>query len=148
MNTRMRTGGQANEGQLLPGEPRWLSERSFRQGDVPAVRRFTRAFGLRAGVASGRLSDFVLAASEASACVTARGPCTARIRLWTGGQRAFCEARGDGLLIRRTSSFDQPAGQRDEEEALRRLVLQQVADYVSVAGSPEGIRVLLSMTVA
>ena len=36
----------------------------------------------------------------------------------------------------------------DEEEALRRLVLRQLSDYVSVAGGPGGIRVMLSMTVA
>jgi hypothetical protein len=130
-----------------------LSERSFRQADVPAVRRFAREFGLRAGLAKSRLSDLVLAVSEACACATAGGPCTARVRLWMSGSRAFCEARGDGMLLRRVpagTEFAQarPAGRQAEEEALRHQVLRQLSDYLSVADGPGGIRVMLSMTVA
>lgn len=147
-NARMRGGWQASEGRLPPDEPRDLAERGFRQGDVPAVRRFTRAFGVRTGIASGRLTDFVLAVSEASACATAWGPCTARVRLWRAGRRAFCEVRGDGLLLRRAPEGAWPAGRQDEEEALRRLVLQQLSDYVSVVAGPRGLQVMLSMTVA
>jgi hypothetical protein len=148
MNTRIRGGWQASESRLPLTEPRLLAERAFRRGDVPAVRRFTRAFGGRTGMAATRLADFVLAVSEASACATAWGPCTARVRLWMAGRRAFCEVNGDGLLVRRVPSSSRPAGREDEEEALRRLVLRQVSDYVSVAASPGGVRVVLSMTVA
>jgi hypothetical protein len=148
MNARMRGDWQASEGRLPVNEPRCLAERGFRQGDVPAVRRFTRAFGVRTGIASSRLSDFVLAVSEASACATAWGPCTARVRLWLSGSRAFCQVRADGLLLRRAPDGTWPAGRQDEEEALRRLVLRQVSDYVSVAASQNGIQVMLSMTVA
>src|SRR5579859_1656906 len=101
MNTRMR-GWQASDGRLPLKSPYPFAERAFRQGDVPAVRRFTQAFGVRAGIASARLSDFVLAVSEAAACATAVGPCTARVRLWVTGRRAFCEVRGDGMLMRRS----------------------------------------------
>jgi hypothetical protein len=41
-----------------------------------------------------------------------------------------------------------PDGLRGEEAALRRRVLRQVSDYVSVASGPDGAWVLLSMSVA
>jgi hypothetical protein len=151
MNTRM-LGWQATDGRPPLSAPHGLAERAFRQGDVPAVRLFTRAFGARAGIEPGRLTDFVLAVSEAMACATVCGPCTARVRLWAAGNRAFCEVRGDGML--RTSPGIGPGGpvkpgrRHSEEEALRHLVLKQLSDYVSVASGPDGVWVLLSMTVS
>lgn len=137
------------EGRLAPDDSRWQAERAFRRGDVPAVRRFTRAFGARAGLVSTRLSDFVLAVSEAAACATSRGPCTAWVRLWVTGRRAFCEVRGDGLLVRRPAHQALPSGRADEEDALRRLLLRRLVGHVSVASGPnDGVRVLLSMPVA
>ena len=97
MNARMR-GRQASDGRVPVSAPRWLAQRAFRQGDIPAVRRFTRAFCARAGIGPARHADFVLAVSESAACATAVGPCTARVRLWMTGPRAFCEVRGDGML--------------------------------------------------
>jgi len=141
MNTRMR-GWQASEGRLPLSAPHWLAARAFRQGDVPAVRQFTQVFGIRAGIASARLADLVLAVSEAAACATAVGPCTARVRLWVTGTRAFCEVRGDGML-RRAAHSARPG----EEEALRSWVLRRISDNVSFASGPDGVRVLLSMTV-
>jgi hypothetical protein len=146
MNTQMR-GGQTSESRLPLSDIRELAERAFAQGDVPAVRRFTRAFGARAGIGAGRLADFVLAVSEAAACVTAVGPCIARVRLWMVGTRAFCEVRGDGMLLGRARGL-RPVGGAGEEEALRRWVLRQLSDHVSVASGPDGVHVLLSMQVA
>ena len=54
MNARIR-GMQASDSRLPLSVPRLLTERAFRQGDVPAVRRFTHAFGVRTGIAPGRL---------------------------------------------------------------------------------------------
>jgi hypothetical protein len=147
MNARTR-GLQASDDRLPLSVPHRLTERAFRRGDVPAVRRFTQAFGARAGIGTRRLADFVLAVSEAAACATAVGPCTARVRLWMTGTRAFCEVRGDGLLLRRSARGTGPGGQPGEEEAMRRWVLKQLSDYVSIASGPEGVRVLLSMQVA
>jgi hypothetical protein len=146
MNTRM-LGWRATDGRLPLDASDGLAERAFRQGDVPAVRLFTRAFGGRVGIEPRRLTDFVLAASEAMACATACGPCTARVRLWAAGNRAFCEVRGDGMLLR-TSPGSGPGRRHSEEEALRHLVLKQLSDYVSVASGPDGVWVLLSMTVS
>ena len=148
MGTRLEGNWQASEGRVPPDGPRWPAEHAFRQGDAPAVRRFSRAFGARTGMAAARLGDFVLAVSEAAACATAWGPCTARVRLWRAGRRAFCEVRGDGLMVHRALSGARPASGDGEEEALRRLVLRQVSDFVSVATDPHGVRVTLSMTVA
>jgi hypothetical protein len=125
--------------------PNWVAERSFRQCDIPAARQFTRAFWARARLDPARLADFVLAVSEATA-VAARGPGSARLRLWLASTRAFCEVRGDGLLVRQPSSGQDPW--QDETEALRHCVLRQFADYVSVASGPDGAWVLLSMTVS
>jgi hypothetical protein len=147
MNTRM-LGSQASDSRLPLNAPQRLTERAFRQGDVPAVRRFTRAFGLRTGMGPGRLDDFVLAVSEAAACATAVGPCTARVRLWVTGARAFCEVRGNGMLLRRSARGTAAAGRPGEEEALRRSVLGQLSDYVSIASGADGVRVQLSMRVA
>jgi hypothetical protein len=147
MNTRMRA---AKDGQARPAhrEPRWLAEQAFRKGDVPAVRRLARAFAARAGLASARVADFVLAVSEAAASATAWGPCTARVRLWTTGGRAFCEVRGDALMLRRSTPAAVLAGRQDEEEALRRLVLQQICEFFSVATGDNGVRVLLAVPVS
>ncbi|MGH3251693.1 MAG: hypothetical protein ACRDOI_36545 [Trebonia sp.] len=142
MSTRRR-GWQASDARLALDAPRWLVERAFRRGDVPAVRRFTRLFGMRSGLGPARLADFVLAVSEAAACATAAGPCTARVRLWVTGSRAFCEVRGDGMLLRRAVRGTRPG----EEEALRRWVLKQLSDHVCVASGPDGEWVLLSMAV-
>jgi hypothetical protein len=145
MNIQMR--GSQTSGRLPLSSQRWLAERAFRQGDVPAVRRFTQAFGARTGIAAGRLADFVLAVSEATACAAAVGPCTPRVRLWLTGPRAFCEVRGNGML-RRSVRGTQPCGRPGEEEAMRRWVLKQLSDYVCVASGPDGVRVQLSMRVA
>jgi hypothetical protein len=140
---------QRAERRQSPDQPRCLAVRAFQRGDVPAVRRFTKAFGVRTGIASARLADFVLAVSEAAACATACGPCTARVRLWLAGGRAFCEVRGDGILLRRASRYPRLDGRLGEEEAMRRLVLRQLSDYFCVtAGSDDGVRVLLSMSVS
>jgi hypothetical protein len=147
MNTQMR-GSQAGHGRLPLSTQHWLTERAFRQGDVPAVRRFAQAFGVRTGIAAARLADFVLAVSEATACTTAVGPCAPRVRLWLSGPRAFCEVRGNGMLLRRSARGTRPYGRYSEEEAMRRRVLKQLSDYVCVASGPDGVRVLLSMRVA
>lgn len=178
MDTRRRSSRSSDGGLPLAGLSR-LTERTFRPGDVPAVRRFAKAFAMRAGLRPARIADFVLAASEATACATAWGPCVTRVRLWMTGRRAFCEVRGDALIMRRAtqgstwpgtafwhgaaargtarhaSSRDgtawpgtEPAGGlHGEEAALRRRVLRQVCDYVSVASGPDGAWVLLSMSV-
>ena len=147
MDTRTR-GPQASDGRLAHGATRWLGERAFRQGDIPAVRRFAEAFGARAGIGSERLTDFVLAVSEASACATAAGPCTARLRIWATGTRLFCEVRGDGVLLRRSAVGPRPGGRPGEEEALRRWVLRRLSDHVSVASGQSGAWVLFSMRLA
>lgn len=144
MNAQER-GWRSGQGQLPPGGPSRMVERAFRQEDVPAVRRFTQAFGSYTGIGTARLADFVLAVNEAVACATAWGPCTARVRLWATGTRAFCEVRGNGTRLRRCA---RGIGRHGEEEALRRWVLQQVTDYVSVASGPDGTWVLLSMALS
>ena len=142
----MDTKRLASNGRLLRSVPEWLAEQSFRQCDIPAVRQFARTAGARAGMVPGRLSDFVLAASEATASATARGPCAARVRLWVTGNRAYCEVRSDSAHAWRHGG---PASTGPgEEEALRRWVLRRLSDYVSVASGSDGVWVLLSMTVA
>lgn len=142
MNTMMQNW-RASGDQLPLGAVQGTAERSFRRGDIPDARQFTRAFAARAGLSPPRLADFVLAVSEAAAFATARGPGTARVRLWRAGQRAFCEVRGDGFLAQQT-----PHARQGEEQALRHWVLQRLADYVSVASGQDGAWVLLSMTVS
>lgn len=138
-------GWRASDGRLPASGPAWLAERAFRRNDVPAVRRFAQAYGARAGIVAGRLADLVLAVSEATASATAWGPCAVRVRLWMAGRRVFCEVRGDGFIVRRTPGGSGAAG---EEEALRRWVLRQIADHVSVVSGQDGVRVMLSMTAA
>jgi hypothetical protein len=167
------------DGGLPRAESSWLAERTFRPDDVSAVRRFAESFGARAGLLPARLADFVLAGSEAAACATAWGPCITRVRLWMTGRRAFCEVRGDAMIMRRATQgsawpgaacwrgtaargtarhgtarhgtawpgTEPPDGLHGEEAALRRCVLRQVCDYVSVASGPDGAWVLLSMSV-
>jgi hypothetical protein len=141
-NASMRDG-QVTGGQRPGGVAHSLAERHFRQADIPSVRRFARDFGVRAGLGTARLSDFVLAVSEAAACAVTRGPCTARLRLWASGSRVFCETRGDGLSDRGPVGPGRP----DEAEALRRRLLRQLCDYVCVESGPDGVMVLASIGV-
>jgi hypothetical protein len=96
-------------------------------------------FGARVGMRAVRLSDFVLAVSEAAACTVAGGPCTARLRLWTTGHRVFCEVRGDGLSHR-------GPGRQDEAEMMRRTLLHRLCDYASVQAGPDGVTVLAAIS--
>ena len=173
MDTRRR-GWWPSDGRLPLAESRWLAERTFRRDDVPAVRRLAEAFGARAGLGSARLADYVLAVSEAATCATAWGPCIARVRLWMTGRRVFCEVRGNAMIMRRAmrgatwqgatcwhgtaahstvrqgaawQGTQPPDGLHGEEAALRRRVLRQLSDYVSMASGPDGAWVLLSMSV-
>ena len=140
MNTRMRDWRATERQQPMAGVHS-LAERTFRQADIPSVRRFAVEFGARAGLRSARLSDFVLAVSEAAACTVAGGSRTARLRLWTTGPRVFCEAHGDSL------SQHGPGGQ-DEAERLRRRLLHRLCDYASVQAGPDGVTVLASLSVS
>jgi hypothetical protein len=145
MNTRMRGSDASSEHPLAP-VARSLAEQAFRQRDIPAVRRAAATFAARAGLGAAKLSDFVQAVSEAAGCAVAQGPCTARLRLWRMGNRAFCEIIADGMLqADGTSGRLRPA---DETEALRRWLLHRLCDHVSVRTGPHGVTVILSMTVA
>jgi hypothetical protein len=141
MNIRIR-GENATDGQLLAVRCS-LAAKTFRRADIPAIRRFASLFGARAGMDAARLGDFMLAVSEAAACATSHGPCTARLRLWTTELRAMCEIRGDGVLFSRGPD---PARHGDAE-ALRRWLLHQLCDHVSVDDGPQGVTVRFSMTV-
>ena len=145
MNTRMRGSDASSEHPLAP-VARSLAEQAFRQRDIPAVRRAAATFAVHAGLEAARLSDFVQAVSEAAACAVAQGPCTARLRLWTMGSRAFCEITADGMLQAGGSRGGPcPVG---ETEVLRRWLLRRLCDQVSIRTGPHGVTVILSMTVA
>ena len=139
MSARM-DGWHPGNGQLpLPGTP--LAERTFLQSDLPAIRRFAAAFGAGAGIKAGRRADFVLAVSEAAASALAYGPCSARLRLWTVGTRAFGEIYADEMMLPQG-----PRGVRqDGAETLRRWLLRQLCDDVSVEPGPHGATVRFSV---
>jgi hypothetical protein len=139
-NTRL-LNWRATDGLLSLGGAQAVVERTFRQGDIPSLRRSAIEFGIRAGMRSVRLADFVLAVSEAAACTVAGGPCTARVRLWTSGQRVFCEAHGHSLAHRGPS-------RHDEAERLRRRLLSRLCDYASVETGPGGVTVLAALAVS
>jgi hypothetical protein len=139
MSDRM-DGRRPGNGQLpLPGTP--LAERTFLRSDLPAIRRFAAAFGAGAGIKAGRHADFVLAVSEAAACALAYGPCSARLRLWTSGKRALGEIYADETLLRQGP----PGVQQDGAETLRRWLLRQLCDDVSVEPGPHGVTVRFSV---
>jgi hypothetical protein len=131
------------DGQLALSGANSLAERSFRRADIPSVRRFALEFGTRAGLGAVRLSDFVLAVSEAAACSVTRGPCTAKLRIWASGPRVFFETHGDGL----SDPGPGGPGRSDEADALRRRLLRQLCDYSSVESGPDGVTVLASLGV-
>ena len=133
-------GWRSGSGRLpLPGTR--LAERTFRELDLPAIRRFVAEFGARAGVEARRHVDFVLAVSEAAACALSYGPCSTRLRLWTGGTHAFGEIYADEMMLRQG-----PLGVRqDGAETLRRWLLRQLCDDVSVEPGPHGVTVRFSV---
>ena len=135
------TGGRPTGSCPWAAPTRW-SERTFRQGDIPSVRRFAVEFGARAGMRSVRLSDFVLAVSEAAACTVAGGPCTARLRLWTIGPV------GSSARPAATASPIGGPSRHDEAETLRRGLLHRLCDYACVQAGPDGVTVLASISVS
>ena len=136
-----RMGGRRPGSGHLPPPGTRLAERTFRQSDLPEIRRFAAAFSARAGIEAGRHADFVLAVSEAAACALAYGPCSARLRLWTAGTRALGEIHADEMLLRQG-----PRGVRqDGAETLRRWLLRQLCDDVSVEPGPHGVTVRFSV---
>jgi serine/threonine-protein kinase RsbW len=139
----MRGQSASSEHPLLP-VVRSLAEQTFQLADIPAVRRAAAVSGARAGMGTAKTADFVQAVSEAAACALGQGPCTARLRLWTTGRRAFCEISGDGMLV-----TDGPWHARQGDAGkLRRWLLQQLCDHVSVESGPQGVTVRLAMSVA
>jgi anti-sigma regulatory factor (Ser/Thr protein kinase) len=138
--TRDRT---ASEEEHLPSAMGSHAKLTFRRQEVPSVRRFAAEFGARAGLASGQLSDFVLAVSEAAASAVSHGPATARLRLWNTGARVLCEIRGEGMLPAQSPGI---ASQTDTEK-LRRGLLRQVCDHVCFESGPDGMTVRFSVTV-
>jgi hypothetical protein len=133
-------GWRRGSGRLpLPGTR--LAERTFRELDLPAIRRFAAEFGARAGVEARRHADFVLAVSEAAACALAYGPCSARLRLWTVGKHALGEIYADETLPRQGP----PGIRQDGAETLRRWLLRQLCDDVSVEPGPHGVTVRFSV---
>jgi hypothetical protein len=141
MNTWMRPW-RTSDGQQSLGGSRSPAERTFHRGDVPSVRRFAGEFGTRAGIGAAQLADFVLAVNEAAACAVTAGSCAAKLRLWTVGARAFCAVSGGS-----TPHQGPGSGGPGDVEAVRRRLLHQLCDYVSVQSGPDGVTVLLSMTV-
>jgi hypothetical protein len=136
-----RTNGWRPGSGRLPLPGMGLAEQTFHQSDLPAIRRFAAKFGARAGVEGGRHADFVLAVSEAAACALAYGPCTARLRLWTVGTRAFGDIYADEMMLRQG-----PRGVRqDGAETLRRWLLRQLCDDVSVEPGSHGVTVRFSV---
>lgn len=126
---------------LLPPPGTRLAERTFGQSDLPAIRRLAAAFGARAGIEAGRHADFVLAVSEAAACALAYGPCSATLRLWTAGTRALGEIHADEMLLLQGAH----GVRQDGAETLRRWILRQVCDDVSVQPGPHGVTVRFSV---
>jgi len=140
MNTRMHDRRAGREALTAVGY--WPAERTFRRADVSSVRRLAADFGSGTGIGSMRLADFVLAVSEAASCVVAGGPgCPARLRLWTTGPRVLCEVRGGAP---RQCAGGSGYG---EAEEMRRWLLGQLCDYSSVSSGPDGVMVLLSISV-
>ena len=136
-----RTDGWRSGGGRLPLPDTRLAQQTFRQSDLPAIRRFAAEFGARAGIEAGRHADFVLAVSEAAACVLAYGPCSDRLRLWTAGTRALGEVYADEMLLRQGPR----GGRQDSAETLRRWLLRQLCDDVSVEPGPHGVTVRFSV---
>ena len=120
-----------------------LSKLRFRRQEIPAVRRLASEFGIRAGMADGRLADFVLAVSEAAACALSNGAATARLRLWSTGARVHCEIRGEGML-----PVDGPGrAEPGDADTLRRWLLKRICDHVSLEPGPYGVTARFSVTV-
>ena len=142
MNTRMHSPSAYARDRLFSAECS-MARLSFRQADVPAVRRFAIVFGARCGMSADRLADFVLAVSEAAACTVSHGPCTATLRLCTTGARVICESRGDSMLF---GHGPRAVGQGGAD-ALRRRLLRRVCDHASIEAGPHGVTVRFSMTV-
>ena len=143
VNTRMRGHNPLHEERLLSTDCS-LARLAFRRADIPAVRRVAAAFGMRAGMGSPALADFVLAVSEAAACAVSHGPCTARLRLWQAGPRVFGEIRGDGILL----GHGPRAVEQSDADGMRRRLLRRICDHALVESGPHGVTVRFSITVA
>jgi hypothetical protein len=143
VNTWLR-GWTAGNGEGLLSAICSLAKVTFRREDIPVVRRFATAFGIRAGMGSGQLPDFVLAVNEAAACALCHGPGAATLRLWSTGTRVLCEIHGAAAL----AVHGPGAVAQGDPDVLRRSLLRQLCDHVGVEQGPGGVTVRFSMTVA
>jgi hypothetical protein len=144
VNTWTRGWTAASNGEGLLSAVCSLATLSFRREDVPVVRRFATAFGVRAGMGGAQLQDFVLAVSEAAACALSHGPGVARLRLWSTGARVLCEIDGAAAL----SVHGPGAVERGDLDLLRHWVLKQLCDHVDVEPGPCGVTVRFAMMTA
>jgi serine/threonine-protein kinase RsbW len=136
-------GWMVGEGEQLLSAMCSVAKLRFRRQELPAVRGFATEFGIRAGMAGARLTDFVLAVSEAAACALSHGAATAGLRLWSTGTRVHCEIRGEVML-----PVDGPGrAEQGETDTLRHWLLKQLCDHVSLEPGPYGVTARFSVTV-
>jgi serine/threonine-protein kinase RsbW len=142
VNTWVR-GSTAAEREQLSSAMCSLARLRFRRQEIPAVRRFATEFGIRAGMAGGRLADFVLAVSEAAACALSHGAGTAWLRLWSTGARVHCEIRGEDMV----PVAGPGRAEHGDADTMRRRLLKQICDHVSLEPGPHGVTARFSVTV-
>jgi hypothetical protein len=126
-----------------PGPDQCLVERRFRWLEFPVVRRVAAGFGVLLGLRATRLTDLVLAVSEAAACALCHGASSAVLRLWRDGSSVCCEVRSEPAPL-----VGQLAARSDGTQAMRLSLLRQVCDYVSVEADTSGVTVRVALTVA
>ena len=122
-----------------------MSER-FDRSRVSALRHAVVSCAQAAGLAGGRLDDFVVAVNELLTNAVRHGGGGGRLALWRDGGSVVCEVtdHGAGLRVR------PPPGQRppaDEPGGRGLWLVGALADDLGVETGPEGTSVRISMTV-
>ena len=108
-----------------------MHEGTFTVDDLSALRRLAAEHGRRAGLGPSRLSDFVLAVSEAATSAVCHGGQRGRLRLWVSGDGAAGISAGPN-----------PA-RPDDTDSLRLWVVWHVCSEVSLTYGPDETTVLL-----
>jgi len=137
--TAAGNGSAPQPGRAQPAPPVGC-EGTFCVDDLAALRRLAAEQARRAGLAPGRLSDFVLAVNEVATNAVRHGCDRARLRLWVAGDDLCCEVRGGRWI-----SAQRPAAVPDDADSLRLWVVWQVCRDVTLSYGPNETTVLLSM---
>lgn len=114
---------------------------SFARGRITFLRRAVAEHAGRAGLSGRGLEDFVLAVNEIVTNAVVHGGGHGRLRLWTRGERLWCEIsdEGPGLPAGWMGDMRPPAGFDSCGRGL--WLTSMLCEHITIVSGPAGTSV-------